>query len=291
MTKHLIFMIGAHKTASTHFQRSMSQNAALMAEHDVAVIAPQIIGSNLFPLANLLRERIDPRLTAGAGDAFLEHYVGEAGTALLMNENISGNLRPNMLMEGDRFYRFAPKRMARLAQLFPGQRHTISLAIRNPARFLVSAWQENMKGHAFNSFDSYVSGIDLTALSWSNLIFRLRKTIDGPVDFMVWRYEDYETARQELITEIAGEACAAQIAWLDRAANQGLSAQGLAYLEALGEDITAENRAAAEKLFPRGPDFPGFAPYSDKALADLTARYDADWEVIQQMPHCRTFPA
>lgn len=282
MLRNLFFMIGAHKTASTHFQRSMVANADVLAPYDVSIVPPVPIGANLFPIKNLLREKVDAKLLQAAGERFLETYGKDAKSIMLMNENIPGTLGANMLLAGDQLYKFGPKRLKRMLTLFPGHHHVIGLAIRNPATFVVSAWQEHLKGQQFHSFDDYIKGINLNALSWVNYIERMRNAVETDLPFVVWRYEDYAEVRNQIVALFAAPEAVEKITWLEETSNQGLSANAIDFLKAVGH-VSKKNRADAMEMFPRGPDAPPFSPFTANQTAELTALYNEQWATIQRM--------
>lgn len=275
-------MIGAHKTASTHLQRSMVASSAALAQHNVAVVPPVPIGSNLLPLTNLMRDKADPRILQAAAGKFLDLHAPNAQTVLMMNENIPGTLGANMLLADDRLYKFAPKRLKRFTALFPGHHHVAALAIRNPASFLVSAWQETLKGNDFYPFERYIKDIDLSALSWVKLINRMRNAQDEDLPFLVWRYEDYSQIRDRLVGMMTSPEAAQEVTWLDETSNQGLSENALNFLQAVGH-VSKKNRTDAMELFPRGPDAPPFRPFPPAQVAELTEIYDQQWAEIQSM--------
>lgn len=287
MLKNLVFMIGAHKTASTHLQRSMVASSDALAAHDVAVVPPVPIGTNLLPLVNMMRDKADPRILQAAANKFLDIHTADKHTVLLMNENIPGTLGPNMLLADSKLYKFAPKRLKRFTALFPDHHQTVGLAIRNPATFLVSAWQETLKGNDFYPFEHYIKNIDLTALSWVQLINRMRNAQDQEVPFLVWRYEDYNQIRDQLVGLITSQDAIEDMVWLDETTNQGLSEHALNFLQAVGK-VTKKNRDDAMELFPRGTDAPPFRPFGKAQLAELTELYDQQWAEIQAMPGVHT---
>ncbi|MGY3437092.1 MULTISPECIES: hypothetical protein [unclassified Marinovum] len=279
MRRRLTFLIGAHKTASTHLQRALVAQRAVLAEAGHGVIGPMPIGGDILPLSGLLHGRADPALLALAAEGFLHKHVGAAEDVLLLNENIlSASLAPDMAFKDNQLYKFAPGRVKRVLALFPDHDIRIGLAIRNPAGFLVSAWQEHMKGHAFQPFRSYLGQADVAELSWLKLVKSLRQAI-GDREIFLWRYEDYPAVVPNVMRHCLG-AAGERIELTQSAANPGFSADALAYLEKIGQ-VTPDTSAEALCRFPKGPDHPPFQPWSEAETTAMSERYAQDVRQIE----------
>lgn len=279
MRRRLTFLIGAHKTASTHLQRSLTAERAALECEGLGVIGPMPIGGTILPLSDLLRGRADPDVLALAAEGFLQKHAGACRDVLLLNENIlSNSLAPDMVLKGNQLYGRAPGRVKRVLQLFPGHDIRVGLAVRNPAGFLVSAWQEDMKGHAYRPFRRYLGDTDVTELSWLHMIKRLRQAL-GETEVFLWRYEDYPAVAPVVLRHCAGEA-GAKITLKAGAANPGFSAAALDFLASRGM-VSKESTAEALKRFPKGPDHPSFQPWSEAESAAMSDRYEADLAKIE----------
>lgn len=279
MRRRLTFLIGAHKTASTHLQRSLTAQRDAVKDAGIAIIGPMPIGGDILPLSDLLRGRADPALLALAAEGFLEKHAGDAPEVLLLNENILGNsLAPDIALRDNQLYKFAPARVQRVLELFPGHEIRVGLAVRNPAGFLVSAWQEQMKGHAFRSFRTYLDGVDVAELSWLKLVRRLRQAV-GDTEIFLWRYEDYPAVAPHVLHHCMGDA-ATRISLKSGAANPGFSAAALDYLAEVGT-VTKEATAEALRRFPKGPENPAFQPWTEAESQAMSTRYDEDLTRIE----------
>lgn len=280
MRRRLSILIGAHKTASTHLQRSVTDSRAALAPHGVGVIGPMPIGGDILPLSGLLRGRADPDLLRLAAEGFLSKHVGDAERVVLMNENILGSLAPNMLLQDSRLYKFAPGRVKRVVQLFEKHDVSIGLAIRAPETFLVSAWQENMKGHAFHAFREFLGRPDLSGLRWHRLVKHMQRAlVDIPI--FVWRYEDYPAVAADVLHHCMG-AAGRDVCLRRGAANPGFSAAAIDYLAAHGEVSQEAIRAALEK-FPKGSDFAAYDPWTAEERAILADTHAHDCDTLAGM--------
>lgn len=278
MRRRLTFLIGAHKTASTHLQRALVAQRAALAPAGVGVIGPMPIGGTLLPLSELLRGRAEPDLLALASEGFLHKHAGDAETVVLMNENIlSASLAPDMAFKDGQLYKFAPQRVKRVLDLFPGHDIQVGMAVRNPAGFLVSSWQEHMKGHAFRPFRDYLGTADVAEIGWLKPVRRLRQAL-GDTPIFLWRYEDYPTIASRVLHQCMGEA-GARITLPESAANPGFSARALDYLAEVGQ-VTPETTAEALRRFPKGPGYPAFQPWTQREKTAMSERYDQDLQRI-----------
>lgn len=279
MRRRLTFLIGAHKTASTHLQRSLVAQKAPLAKAGVGIIGPMPIGGTLVPLSELLRGRADPELLGLAAEGFLQKHAGTAETVVLMNENIlSASLAPEMALKDSQLYTFAPPRVRRLLDLFPDHDIQVGMAVRNPAGFLVSAWQEHMKGHAFRPFRDYLGSTDVTEVSWLRLVKKLRQAL-GETPLFLWRYEDYPGVAPAVLHQSMGPA-AADVTLQGSAANPGFSARALDYLAEAGE-VTKETTAEALRRFPKGAENPPFQAWNEAEKKAMSERYDQDLRRIE----------
>lgn len=279
MRRRITFLIGAHKTATTHLQRSLQGCADRLLAHGVAAVGPMPLGADLIPFAELAGKRTDPVLLQMVAEAFLSNYCGDAPHAVLMNENIMGQLRPKPLFRGNLLYAPAPDRLERLCSLFPDHDIDIGLAIRSQADFLVSAWAEDMKGGDFYPFRQYIRGVDLSQLSWAKLVTDLQRASGGR-RLTVWRYEDYPEIAPTLLTHLLGEAAARDVTLRDGYVNSGLSAEAVAHLRR-GGDARQDAFKAAQTLYPKSSDRPAFDPWDDATRAGLAENYARDVEAIR----------
>jgi hypothetical protein len=280
MKRRLTLLFGAHKTASTHLQRSLTGSRKALTPQGVGVIGPMPIGADIIPLSGLLRGRADPKLLQLAADAFLTREAHDAEQVVLMNENVLGTLAPNMLLQDDRLYKFAPGRIKRVLQLFEHQHFSVGVAIRAPETFLVSGWQENMKGHAFEQFRDYLGQTDVAALQWHQTVKRIQNAI-GDIPILIWKYEDYPKVTPKLLAHMIGPAADA-VTLQTGTANPGFSADAIAHLQPIGE-VTKDTTRDALALFPKGDAHPAYRPWTNGERAALAAIYREDCSKLAAM--------
>lgn len=287
MRRRITFLIGAHKTATTHLQRSLQASAKSLLDRGIAAIGPMPLGADLIPFAELAGKRTDHAFLQLVAEAFLSKYCGSAPHAVLMNENIMGQLRPKPLLRGNRLYAPAPERLERLCALFPDHDLDFGMAIRNPGDFLVSAWGEDMKGGAFYPFRDYIRGVDLSRLCWADLVKRLQKAAGGR-PFTVWQYEEYPAIAPALLRHLLGEDATRSVRLKDGRVNSGLSADAVALLRK-GGDAGQQAFKAAQTAFPKSATHPAFDPWDAATRQRFNSSYARDIDAIRALPGV-TFP-
>lgn len=283
--RKITFLIGAHKTATTHLQRSLADCAGELAKHDIAAIGPMPLGGDLIPFAELSSGRASLDLLQKHADNFLQKYCGDASTCILMNENIMGQLRPKPLFRHNKIYAPAAARLGRLVSLFPDHDVEIGLAIRHPANFIVSAWGEDMKGGPYYPFDTYFQGVKLQKLSWANMVQDMQAATNG-LPMIIWRYEDYPAVAAPLLKHLMGDN-AQKVVLRDSRVNSGLSAAAVTQLARTG-DASGDAFKTAQSENPKSDKNPAFDPWSDEQKSMFDARYADDWARIRALPGIQT---
>lgn len=281
--RRLVFLVGAHKTASSHLQQSLLDAEAALAPHDIALVPPRTVRADLTPVSALVRDGISPEIGHGAGAAFLPLHAGDAGTVILMDENILGSTDRKMLMRKTRLYPWAHHRLGRIIALFPGHDIEIGLAVRSPATFLPSCWSESLHHGPYEPFRQFIKGVDPLALSWSALADRLHEA-SPHARMIVWRYEDYPALFPQLTTRLLGPAASAQVTPVDRVMRPGLSAEAADWL---ARETSPDKDAVltARKRFPKRDAASGLDPWKPAEHAAMTNAYTADLADLASRPH------
>lgn len=282
--REVIVLVGAHKTASTHFQRSLHRAEARLRRRGVGLLMPRFVRREILPLTYPLRD--------GAAAAPLRARVAEAIAAevgapdilVVMDENIIGGSQAPMLMDGDRLYPWAAGRLARVLALLPEGRRHVGMALRGRAEFLVSMHGESLHHTAYCDFRAYLGTTRPEALSWADLAARLRDAV-APVPITLWRYEDYPAVFDRIAAAMLGPA-AADVTPRRAPARVGPSAAAIAALGARAAAGRADPGVFArlKRAYPKSAEHPGPAPWSAAERAALQARYGDDLSLLGQTP-------
>jgi hypothetical protein len=185
--KHIqtILQAGAHKTASTHLQNRLLQNEHLFAKTRCSYLGQERIRDEFGPLWQAL----------GRSDSPAEQKIKLAALAagrsrlLISEENIIGGFKdlmssPNRAM----IYPKALERLTRLVQLVAPHPVHISIAVRKPCSYYVSAYNQLELSGRFQTWQRFSKGLDPTEVKWSDIL-RLIAEIPGVSAVSIWRYE------------------------------------------------------------------------------------------------------
>ncbi len=282
--RRLVFLLGAHKTASSHLQASLLGAQAALRARGTAAIDPKTMRADLTPLTHLPRQGVSDVIGIAAADAFLRLHAGDARRVLLMDENILGSTDRKMLMRKKKLYPWAHLRLPRFLALFPGHDIALGLAIRNPSTFLPSCWSESLHHGALQPFDAFVKGIEPERLRWSNLLERLHEAAPS-ARFVVWRYEDYSALGPRLPAALAGTETG-EIHPVERIMRPGLSAEAAQWLFRQ-PDPDRDALLTARKKFPKTEGAAAFDPWTAERASALDAAYAEDLRHIDSLPWIR----
>lgn len=145
MTRRLFLHIGLHKTGTTFVQHLMRANRAQLREQDVLYPGGKQLPSQVFAVWDLLGRR--PRGSGGDG------RITGAWQGLV--DGVRGSDAPTVLIS-DEHLSLASSRQAQAAvAAFPDHETHVVVTVRDLARTLTSAWQEEVKNRGAGSWDDY----------------------------------------------------------------------------------------------------------------------------------------
>ncbi|MEO0486229.1 MAG: hypothetical protein AAF092_09985 [Pseudomonadota bacterium] len=275
-------LCGAHKTASTHFQRILTSQPGRLARAGTVVIPPKVVRREIMPLVDRARGIAFPaRIKAELADTLARLAPG-AGRILICDENLLGGTEPRMLLRGGALYPWGPARVGRLLSLLPPAEVRVALALRSMATFLPSAYAENLFHFPYVTFDAFLEDADPAALSWHDLLVRMREETDAKVT--LWRYEDYPAVAPAALGALLGRGVAADLEIPSQPARVGLSAEAIEEVaRADGKGNPVPKLGALKKTFPKGSRFHAFQPFATANARALEDIYCADMAKIWAM--------
>jgi len=294
----LIVHLGAHKTASTHFERLVRDSKVASAADDVAVPLRAVIRANLTRRLSSARKekeagRTDPlalrRLLADA-DA---DTGGRARRVFVSDENIIGT--PPRVFKKHRMYPHATKRVRAMLLLTGSSNLTCFLAIREPASFVSSAYAESMRKGAFASRDAYLGETPLATMRWTRVILALRRAL-GSVPLVVWTFEDYANLQEHLVRRVldGGGGRPISLPKDSGKVREGMSQKALETIraenEASGGPISAQRVDEIMAQFPKSEKLPGPQLFTDEEQAFLLRNYRKDLKAIREFPNVEFLP-
>lgn len=196
---------------------------------------------------------------------------------------------PRRVLENGVLYHLIHQKLGGLRDLFPDDEIEIFLSMRDFATWIPAVFNDS----PLDNFDTFMNGVDPFSLRWSDLIQRMQ-TIAPNASFTVWCNEDTPLIWAQLIRELAGVDPLTPIKGGFDLLSSILSPTGMkhfvAYLKAHPPQTEAHKRriitAFMEKFAMPDAieyeiDLPG---WTAETVGRLTALYDADMQVIEQMP-------
>lgn len=277
MTFHL--HVGAHKTASTHLQATLQKNRAVLAEAGIAWHRPDDVralvktdqgaSARMGALPSLRRFRAMQRLA---------QLDANADRIVASDENSFG--RCAEIFRSRALYPTAYDRMRLWRKLSSHRSATVYLAIRDYSRFFSGAYIQAIRNAAF--FEP--SKADRTALvdaarGWLDVVADVRRALPN-ARIIVWRYEDYEAVRDDLILRLTGHA----LAPVRRRPMATPSAAAFAVAAAArkpGEVLSVQGLTSATQAHPVTTDNPRFSLWAADEAQRLSARYREDVERLR----------
>lgn len=259
--------IGAHKTASTHLQKSLEAAADQLADWDVCFLGPKDLRKDGVPLnKRIARGQTAPDM-AGTCD---ELVISEEN---LMGPQFKATARKPLYPQG-------AKKVAAITEALEGADVTLFMAVRDPATWLASLYAHAVfNGKAHEGIVEFCGAKTPEKLRWSDLVAELAETNR----VVVWPQEEYADLFPRIIEEMLGEG--AEIDPIENRVNASISGAAIAILEREGADRPEPQKSArmAKAQFPvRGPE-DKFQPWSKAVLAASRAAYEADLNRIMDL--------
>jgi len=281
--------LGAHKTATTHLQETLTAVRRELAARGVDFIPNQLVRHHKLahtlwrsrPIARL--PIVGPARMREAIEATVEPLRIGPETVVLSEENIVGV--PEQILAVP-FYPQAALSVARLASLGLKADLMFFLSIRSYDTLLPSAYAEALK-HApppAGGFGRIKARLLAEPPSWFDLVSRIRTAAPG-VPLRIWRQEDYRANAREIMETVCGCEIGALPELSDPSWTRSPSATAIAEVEALPPELPREERAARvrEIYAAAAPGEDRFRPFDQAERRRLRADYEADLARIAQV--------
>ncbi len=251
--------IGAHKTATTHLQRSLKHAKRALAAKGVQYYGPTHFRSPGQTIPALFGFRKDPLAPAPALPAKdqLAQMRKDADRIVISEENFIGALNHPRGLALKTRYKDAENRVAAFAQAV-GQDIDVFLALRSPTGFLNSAYCQMLLGGRVQPVGMYQRRNPISSVDWLGLVTRLHRA-KGVGRLTVWKYEDYEAVFPQVAKALVGPQAADLVVPRPKHVNRGLSAEAVAYV--LEQDRINPREALATAARKMLPVEEGLAPF------------------------------
>lgn len=270
--------IGAHKTATTHLQKSLSDARPALQQAGVAYHGPESFRGD----APTLMHRFGiPHAPGAEGRPFrptaLHDLADGADRVILSEENFPGTLMNKRGRIRRPLYPDARRRITNLAER-AGCALDVFLAIRQPTTFINSAFGQMMQSGTIVPLENFMRRNPIAMIDWAHLIGRL-KDAPGVRSFTIWRYEDYRAVFPQVCAALTGQTDGPHIAPFANAVHRGLSVQAVEAM--LHKDGLSHQDAKA--AFPVGPAYPKFDAFDAEAHEVGQEFYDVQLSLIDAM--------
>jgi len=276
--------IGAHKTASTHLQKTLWNNREMLSADGIRIFNPgylRIPGRSLPSMFGLSwSNTAPPRRDAQEQLAFLAKghkrlvFTEENFVGVLANKKGEINLP---------LYPSAVKRITELTRAWAPIKPQIFLGIRNPASFLASAYSQVLMGRSHVGPRAFRLRNDWALIDWADYVAAIRG-IETVGDIFVWRQEDYETSQRLILRRMLRWKVGGKVDILPGRIHQGLSVNAVRQtLEWAKDKKEGPLAGTARGMHPISEANPAFQLYADRVFAEAKAGYDAQVERINAM--------
>lgn len=282
----IVLHAGAHCTDEDRLVKCLLKNKDLFLRHGIAV-------PGLSRYRRQLRDAMQAVEQGGAAEeareGLMEAMVQDSGIGrvLLSNDNFFGV--PKIAVADGLLYPRAEQRIDDLLRLFPGDRLTLAIGLRNPATFLPALFADS----PHEDFLTFLDGTEPALLDWSELITRLRAA-HPDLGIILWCNEDTPMIWGSIIRRLAGLEDGTRVSGGFDLLSEIMSKEGMqrfrAYLHS--HPVMTEgqkhrvmgaflDKYALPEAIEEELDLPGW----DAAYVEaLTQRYEADVALLEARP-------
>ncbi|MGB8622705.1 MAG: hypothetical protein WCD16_07790 [Paracoccaceae bacterium] len=289
----LILHLGAHRTASTALERSLSRNAGILRGEGLAIRPPKTMRRIPgFPAVRELHRhsREDAQAKAELAQvaralrqSFDEADQAGAGRLLISEENMIGLMAQNLRRKT--FYGDARARLAAYAHVLPQAPVRVGLGIRGYAGFWRSSYLHVLRRRSLLPFPEYAAKLAGARRGWLDLVDAVAAAFPG-AEILVWTQEGLEGRVTQTACRLIGRKGAKGLKPFRRRPNRGLAPSDMPLIFRLREaDPALVEKALDARLADlRAADPPTEAPtfFTEAQERAMARRYAADLEALQQ---------
>lgn len=269
-----VIHIGAHKTATTHLQRSFLVQQEALIGAGVRYYGPDSLRRPKRGLGDVFGLEGFGKTHPARSQAEQRDFMFKDGHRLVLSdENFIGvlhNKHGNMVAP---LYPKAEPRVEALAEALDVGPLDVCIGVREPASFLVSAYGQALMGGQMISFADYIAKNPLSQVYWPGLVARIRR-IPTVGRITVWRHEEYRWLFHAICGAMLGDDVSMRIVPIPNKVHLGLSAAAVAHvlthMEA-GDPNTLGDQA--RKAYPLNDQNPAFDPFTAQEREAAQADY------------------
>ncbi len=283
---------GVHKTATSYVQSILQRNAGRMRKSGVHYIHHrdtrkiftypcQLNGYEKLGM-NFKTKYPDDKLRKQTAKFFKKVGAKPGERIILSDENMAGHC--GQCVNAGVLYQRRQTIMPIFAREIPYPVRQVHLAVRNYADFFASAYVEFLRSA---SGDNVISEAQMKIKmlsnlpSWTGFIDDVAAAFPG-AELVLWRHEDFGRLSERIIGNLCGPDIDVSKLETPKRSRGRPSASHRAVQELLieiarvGGAAALEKRVEIQETYPRGPDWPGYDPWSAPERAHLTRIYEKD---------------
>jgi len=200
MPAQIALHIGAHKTATTHLQRSLSDQADALRAVGVRFFGPPYF-RNGATIATRFGLKGD--VTPDQAQTTFARMAGDATRVVISEENFIGTMHNRFAQMAFPLYPEASTRIAAFADRVAADGVDVFLGLRNPAHYISSCYAQALIGGHKVVLDEVKAHNKINSIDWAELVARI-KASDRVRSLTVWRYEDYRTLFPQITQQLTG---------------------------------------------------------------------------------------
>ncbi len=289
---HVVVHGGVHKTATSHIQAILQRNAGRLRKSGVYyvhhrdtrkefTVPVQLNGYEKLGF-NYKTKVSDAELTQKARVFFEGIGAGPGDRIVISDENMPGH-SGHCVRGGDLYGRRAVL-LPIFAQHIPYPVPEIHLAVRNYADFFASTFIEFLRSAKGENVipEAQMKRAVLSNLpSWTGFINEVLACFPQ-AQLTLWRHEDFGALSDRVIGNLCGpDVDVASLAAPGRdrgrpSASHRAVQELLIEIERSGGEAALARRVEIQDAYPRGPDYPGYDPWSADERAHLIRLYNKD---------------
>ncbi|WP_113912105.1 hypothetical protein [Roseovarius dicentrarchi] len=296
---HVVVHGGVHKTATSHIQSILQRNAGRLRKSGVYYVHHRDTRKEFTVPVQLngyeklgfnYRTKIPDAELADRARTFFEGIgAGPGARIILSDENMPGH--SGHCVRGGDLYGRRGTLMPNFARhiLYPVTE--VHLALRNYADFFASTFVEFLRSAKGENVipEAQMKRAVLSNLpSWTGFIKDVLECFPA-AQLTLWRLEDFGGLSGKVIGNLCGAgvdpaSLVAPSRSRGRPSASHRAVQELLFeVERSGGEAALARRVEIQDAYPRGPDYPGYDPWSDGERAHLIRLYEKDIAQIAQL--------
>lgn len=276
LPRTIAFHIGAHKTATTHLQKTLHENRSLLKREGITYLGPAYLRQQGYAIDELfaLSHSTSPQPRRGPRRQ-LKFLAKGSWRLVFSEENFIGMIRDARGRVILPLYPNAATRLSELAALWDPIKPQVFLSVRNPTGFMNSVYSQVLYAGSYQTPADFRARNDWRDVDWVDLVGRLR-VADGIGDIYVWRHEDYAQVCRLVLRRMLRWRVGRQMEIPDELVHEGLTVAGVKHvLEWAAQGRSGDLGHDARDAFPRSPEDPPFTLYDADEQVHARTIYDA----------------